>query len=187
MAATRKPGDGEVPPPCPRADPARVKLLILDVDGVLTDGSILLDGEGGEIKRFNIRDGAGIRAWVKLGFGAAIITGRGGSAVRRRAEELGISPVVEGASDKAAALASVLQRVGVSADEAAYLGDDWPDLAAMRRVGYPMAVGDADPRVRKIAAFVTERPGGRGAAREAVEHLLSRRGLLEQAVALYDH
>jgi 3-deoxy-D-manno-octulosonate 8-phosphate phosphatase (KDO 8-P phosphatase) len=163
-----------------------VELLILDVDGVLTDGSILIDDDGRETKRFNIRDGVALRAWTRLGFKVAVITGRGGAALRHRMAELGIAEVVQGSQDKGAALVELAGRLGVALDRAACLGDDWPDLPVMRRVGYPMAVGDADSRVRAAAAFVTSRAGGRGAVREAVEHLLAARGLLERAVSYYD-
>lgn len=165
---------------------ANVALLALDVDGVLTDGSILIDDLGHETKRFNVRDGFGMKLWQRMGFGLAIITGRTGRVVQHRMAELGVEHVFQGASDKPAALEQVLRRTGITADRVAYLGDDWPDLAVLRRVGYPMAVGDAVPEVRRAAAFVTERPGGRGAVREAVEHLLESKGLLERALRLYD-
>lgn len=167
------------------ADPAKVELLVLDVDGVLTDGSILLDDDGRETKRFNIRDGLGLRVWMRLGFKAAVITGRTGGAVKHRMAELGIEDVVQGSQRKGEALAGLAVRTGVGLDRIACIGDDWPDLAVMRRVGYPMAVADADPRVRAAAVYVTKSPGGRGAVREAVEHLLDAKGLMDRALALY--
>jgi len=167
------------------ADPAAVELLALDVDGVLTDGSILMDDSGREIKRFNIRDGLGMRVWAKLGFKLAVITGRSGGAVQHRLAELGVGEVVQGCRDKCEALARLSQRTGVAPERIAFLGDDWPDLGIMARVGYPMAVADAEEHVRAAAAFVTTRPGGRGAVREAVEHLLAAKGLLDRAVDLY--
>lgn len=163
-----------------------VRVLVLDVDGVLTDGSIVLDDHGTEHKRFHVRDGFGIKLWQRLGFVAAIITGRSGSALTHRAAELGIAHVVQGSADKAAALGAMLEGLGMGVHEAAYLGDDWPDLAPMRMVGYPMAVADADERVRSRARYVTRASGGHGAAREAIEHLLASKGLLERAAAQYD-
>ncbi len=174
------------PPPTPRAEAKDVELLVLDVDGVMTDGSICYDDNGVETKRFNIRDGLGLRVWMRLGFKAAIITGRGGEAVRKRAAELGLDEVIERSSDKLGDLAALAERTGVEPERMAFLGDDWPDLAPMRRVGYPMAVADAEPLVKEVASFVTPRAGGHGAVRDATEHLLSARGLMEQAVSLYD-
>lgn len=175
-------------PPSPLPNPAHIALLVLDVDGVLTDGSIYVEDRGNETKRFNVRDGFGITLWQRIDAGrrVAIITGRQGSAIEHRARELGIDPVIQGAKDKSVSLDEVLARTGIPAERTAFVGDDWPDIPAMRRVGYPVAVADADPRVKQIARYVTTLPGGRGAVREAVEHLLSVQGLMERAVRLYD-
>lgn len=167
----------------PRPKP---RLLVLDVDGVLTDGSLTYDSEGRELKTFSVRDGFGLRLWREAGGEVAIITGRGGPATRTRLAELGIARVIEGAKDKRPALDQVLADTGIAAEHTAYMGDDWPDLAPMRCVGYPIAPADAEPRVRDVAAFVTKAPGGRGAVREAVEHLLTRAGLIGSAAARYD-
>jgi 3-deoxy-D-manno-octulosonate 8-phosphate phosphatase (KDO 8-P phosphatase) len=168
------------------ADPSPILLLGLDVDGVLTDGSIQIDDLGHETKRFNVRDGFALKLWQKLGFHTAIITGRSGKAVEHRARELGILHVAQGVGDKAAAMDDLLGQLSLTRAQAAYLGDDWPDLKVMRRVGYAMAPSDADPRVLDMAAFVTRRPGGHGAVREAVEHLVRAKGLMEQALRMYD-
>lgn len=165
---------------------SQVTLLVMDADGVLTDGSILLDEEGREVKRFGVRDGFGIKLWQRMGFAAAIITSRSGRALEHRARELGIDLLIQGAADKSSALAELARRSGTDPERMAYLADDWPDLPALRRVGYPMAVADAEPAVRALAAFVTPRPGGRGAVRDAVEHLLASRGMLDRARGLYD-
>lgn len=175
-----------MPPTSPTRSPEHVRLLVMDVDGVLTDGSILLDAEGREVKRFHVRDGLGIALWRRMGFEAAVVTGRGGAALEHRLAELGIAVGVQRAGDKGAAIDEVSARSGVPPEQMAYLGDDLPDLPAMRRVAYPMAVADADARVIAAAAHVTRAPGGRGAVREAVEHLLGARGLLERAAGLYD-
>lgn len=165
---------------------SEITMLVLDADGVLTDGSILLDDDGREVKRFSVRDGFGVKLWQRMGFAAAIITSRSGRALEHRARELGIELVIQGAADKAAALAELARRSGTEPAQMAYLADDWPDLPALRLVGYPMAVADAEPAVRAIAAHVTARPGGRGAVRDAVEHLLGARGMLDRARGLYD-
>ncbi len=151
----------------------------------MTDGSINLDDNGVETKRFNVRDGAGLRLWARLGYQVAIITGRGGGALRHRARELGIANVVQDASDKAAAFETLLRTLSLPAAQAAILADDLPDLPVMRRAGYPMAVADAAPEVIEAAAYVTNRPGGSGAVREAIEHLLRARQRWEEAAGLF--
>jgi 3-deoxy-D-manno-octulosonate 8-phosphate phosphatase (KDO 8-P phosphatase) len=163
-----------------------IRLLVLDVDGVLTDGGIMLADDGQEIKRFCAADGVGLRAWARVGLRSAIITGRRGDALMHRLSDLGVSEVIQGSSDKGASLALLEQRTGVPRGEMAYVGDDWPDLPIMRAVGYAIAPANADARVKAVARHVTPRAGGQGAVRDAVEHLLSGLGLLERAVALYD-
>jgi 3-deoxy-D-manno-octulosonate 8-phosphate phosphatase (KDO 8-P phosphatase) len=169
----------------PHAKPSDIDLLALDVDGVLTDGSIYLSDRREEIKCFNIRDGFGIRLWQRMGLKVAVVTGRIGHAVRHRCAELGITELVQGAKDKGGALAELVERAGVPAERIAFVGDDWPDLSIMRRVGYPIAVANADTEVLKIAAMVTKRSGGDGAVREAIEHMLAARGWMQRAVELY--
>lgn len=158
---------------------------MLDVDGVLTDGSIMLDDHGVETKRFSVRDGQGIATWLRLGLEIAIITKRSGAALQHRCRELGITRIIQGSKDKLAALEQVIAETGISAAEIAYIGDDWPDLAPMSRVAFPVAPADADERVRAIARLITTRPGGRGAVREAIEHILTVRGLMAAALAPY--
>jgi 3-deoxy-D-manno-octulosonate 8-phosphate phosphatase (KDO 8-P phosphatase) len=164
---------------------AAISLLVLDVDGVMTDGSIFLDDNGNETKRYHVRDGFGIKLWQKLGFEIAIITGRSGRSIEHRAHELKIEHVIQGSKDKGVDLAALAARLNRGLDRVAYLGDDWPDLPAMARAQYPMAVADAHDEVRRIARFITTKPGGHGAVREAVEHLLDRMNLLEKARSLY--
>jgi 3-deoxy-D-manno-octulosonate 8-phosphate phosphatase (KDO 8-P phosphatase) len=171
--------------PTPPPTPDLITLLALDVDGVLTDGSIFVDDHGHETKRFNVRDGFGLRLWQKMGFTVAIVTGRTGRAVQHRMADLGISAVIQGSENKSEALDDLVAQTCTPARQIAFLGDDWPDLPILTRVGYPMAVADADPRVAAVASYVTTRPGGHGAAREAVEHLLAQKGLLDKALALY--
>lgn len=163
------------------SDAERIQLLCLDVDGVLTDGGLYIDDHGVETKRFHVRDGAGLRMWMRVGGHVALITGRRGMAVRHRADELGIRHVLQGSIDKLADFRSLLDHLGLKASQAAMVGDDLPDLPIMRMCGYPIAVSDADPEVRATARFVTVRPGGQGAVREAIEHLLLARKLLDEA------
>ncbi|MBL9147699.1 MAG: HAD-IIIA family hydrolase [Phycisphaerae bacterium] len=175
-----------------RIDPAhggaasRVRLLVLDVDGVLTDGGIALSDRGEETKRFHVRDGCGLRMWQALGLHVAIITGRSGMSLRHRVEELGIRHVINGSKRKGYDLRTLCERLGLEPSQSAMLGDDLPDLPALRACGYPMAVRDAAAEVRAIARFETTHPGGHGAVRDAIEHLLHAQGRWADAVALYD-
>src|SRR5580765_7083216 len=143
-----------------------IELIVLDVDGVLTDGQIILAGPDLEVKAFHVRDGSGLALWRNAGKRTAIISGRDSPAVARRAAELKIGVVLQGVSDKAAALQSVLATTGLKAEQAAAIGDDVPDLPMLRAVGLAIAVADACPEVRDMAHFVTQMPGGRGAVRE---------------------
>jgi len=167
------------------SDPSSVRLLCLDVDGVLTDGGILIDDRGHETKRFHVHDGAGLRMWRSLGLEVAVITGRRGMALRHRLEELGIRIVVSGAGDKVAAFEQIARELGVHASQAAMIGDDLPDLPLLRVCGYPVAVPDAVEEVKAVARYVTTRPGGGGAVRDAIEHLLHAMGRWDEAVARF--
>jgi 3-deoxy-D-manno-octulosonate 8-phosphate phosphatase (KDO 8-P phosphatase) len=162
-----------------------IELLILDVDGVLTDGSIQIDDHGVETKRFCSADGLGIRLWMSSGAEVAILTGREGNAVRHRAEELGIRYVVQGRMDKRRALGELLDEMDLRASQAAMVGDDLPDLPVMKLVGYPIAVANAVREVQNEATFVTVRRGGEGAVREAVEHLLKAQGRWESTISTF--
>jgi 3-deoxy-D-manno-octulosonate 8-phosphate phosphatase (KDO 8-P phosphatase) len=164
----------------------RIRLLVLDVDGVLSSGLIHLDARGVESKAFHTHDGAGIAIWRRLGHEVAIITGRSSMTVQHRAEELGIRHVFQGVRDKMRTLGTLLNELGLAASEAAVMGDDLPDLPMLRLAGYPIAVADAAREVREMAVFVTERPGGRGAVREAIEHLLKAQERWDEALALFD-
>jgi 3-deoxy-D-manno-octulosonate 8-phosphate phosphatase (KDO 8-P phosphatase) len=176
---------GILPSPFMATHPTqRIKLLCLDVDGVMTDGGIRIDDHGIETKRFHVRDGTGIRMWLALGNHIAIITGRSGQAVRHRARELGIEHVVQGSGDKQTAFHDLLEKLGLAASQAAMLGDDLPDIPVMLLSGYPMAVADAAGEVRELAAFVTGQPGGHGAVREAIEHILRMRDEWDEAMAV---
>jgi 3-deoxy-D-manno-octulosonate 8-phosphate phosphatase (KDO 8-P phosphatase) len=155
---------------------SRVKLLILDVDGVLTDGSIILDNDGNEFKSFNVRDGHGIKMLIRAGIKVAIITGRHSKVVDRRARELGIAEVFQRCHIKTVAYEHLLEKFGVSDVEVAYVGDDIVDLSILRRVGLPVAVADAADEAKTAAGFVTANRGGRGAVREVCDLILKAQG-----------
>lgn len=154
---------------------AGVRLAVFDIDGVFTDGRIWMGSDGVEYKAFSVRDGVGIKQLLAAGIEVAIISGRASTAVDRRMAELGVRRVVQGCDNKAGALADILRDTGVDASQAAYLGDDTPDLPAMRLVGLPGAVADAHPDVRAAVTWVSTQPGGFGAVREFCEMLLGAR------------
>jgi len=151
----------------------RIRLLVLDVDGVLTDGRLYISGSGEEFKAFHVRDGAGIVAVQKAGIVVAIISGRSSEAVRRRAEELGIAHLRQGVGDKAAALEALRLEIGAAVEEVACIGDDSPDLPMLRKAALAIAVADAHPSAKAAAHWITAAAGGRGAVREACDLLLS--------------
>lgn len=159
-----------------------IKLLILDVDGTLTDGGIYYDDTGNELKKFTVRDGAGIVALRRAGVQVMICTGRECAAVRRRAEDLHIDYVFQNVSNKAAFLREFLDQHGISRQEAAYCGDDWNDLAAMALCGFVACPADAAQAVKDRADYICPQRGGEGAVRGAAEEILRREGRLEAAV-----
>jgi 3-deoxy-D-manno-octulosonate 8-phosphate phosphatase (KDO 8-P phosphatase) len=162
-----------------------LRLLALDVDGVLTDGRIVYGNDGEELKAFNIRDGLGIKLAQRGGLQVAIITGRDSAIVSRRAAELGIEIVVQGREDKLVALRELCDELGIPLVACAYMGDDLPDLAAIRAAGMGLTVSDAAAAVLDAADWVSARPGGAGAVREACEMILAARGDLERVLADY--
>lgn len=157
----------------PTARLAAVQLLVMDVDGVLTDGGIYYTERGDEVKRFDVRDGQGLVLLRQAGVLTAVITRRRSEIVERRADELGIVEVHQGATDKRAVLEAVLARRGLSASDAVYVGDDIGDLPAMQLVGFPVAVADAVPPVKRAAAYITTSPPGHGAIRELCDLILA--------------
>lgn len=156
--------------------PADVSLVVLDVDGVLTDGRLWFGPDGEALKAFNVRDGHGIKLLIAAGIGVAVISGRRSAAVTARMRELGVSDVAQGVGDKARALAELLKRNAIDARKVACLVDDTPDLGLMAAVGLPAAVADAHPEVLAAAKHVTRARGGAGAVREFCDFLLAARG-----------
>lgn len=160
-------------------------VLLLDVDGVLTDGRLYFGGAGEPLRAFDIQDGFAIRWYQQLGGVVGIVTGKESQAVRARAAELDIRHVVQGSRDKHADATRICETAGASLASAAAMGDDLPDLPMLLHCGYPLAPANAVPEVRAAARYVTGRPGGRGAVREAIEHLLRRAGMWERVVAAF--
>lgn len=162
-----------------------IRLLALDVDGVLTDGSIVYSDRGEEIKRFHVRDGFAVHSWRRLGRPVAAISGRASRTTAIRCRELGIHPVVQSAPRKGPAFREVLRATGHSAAECCFVGDDLPDLPLILAAGLGVAVADADPAVLRLAPWTTESAGGRGAVREIVEQILAAQGLWQEVVDHY--
>lgn len=157
----------------------RIRLVIFDVDGTLTDGSIIL-GEREELKRFDIKDGLGIKLLMRAGIEVAFVTGRRSGAVERRARELRVNRLYQDEARKGDRAAALLEELGLKKEEAAAMGDDLPDLAVFERVGVRLAVADAAAEVIAEADWVSSKPGGRGAAREAAELILKAQGRWER-------
>ena len=154
---------------------ARIRLLVLDVDGVLTDGGLYYGPSGEEIKRFDVQDGLAIVAARRAGLSVAVISGRASAAVTRRMAELGIVEVHQGVADKAEVLAAMTARLGLDVGDVGVMGDDLGDLALMRRAGLALAPANAAREVRSVAHWVSRNRGGGGAVREAIELLLKAR------------
>jgi 3-deoxy-D-manno-octulosonate 8-phosphate phosphatase (KDO 8-P phosphatase) len=154
---------------------AGIRLAVFDIDGVFTDGRIWIGTDGVEYKAFSVRDGVGVKALLAAGIEVAIISGRASAAVDTRMAELGVRRVVQGCNDKARALEGLLRETKLAPGQVAYLGDDTPDLPAMRLVALPCAVADAHEDALSAALWVSTRPGGQGAVREFCEFLLEAR------------
>ena len=162
-----------------------IKMLILDVDGVLTDGSIILDNDGNEYKAFHVRDGHGIKMLIHAGVHVAIITGRHSKVVERRAHELGITEVFQKCHDKRIAYKKLAEQYSLEDREVAYIGDDIVDAPIMRMVGLPVAVADATEDTKGYALLVTKSRGGRGAVREITDFILKAKGTWQRIIDGY--
>jgi 3-deoxy-D-manno-octulosonate 8-phosphate phosphatase (KDO 8-P phosphatase) len=163
-----------------------VRLLMLDVDGVLTDGSILIDDEGRESKRFHVRDGHGLKMLMKLGIDVVIATGRVSRALVHRALDLGVREVYQGVRDKRGLMETIGAQKGLSIREMAFMGDDIVDVAALRQAGFAATVADAEDAVKAHVHFVTRRAGGRGAVREICDLLIQAQGRWPEVEAEYE-
>ncbi len=151
----------------------KIKLLICDIDGVFSDGSIYLGNEGEELKAFNTKDGYGIKALMQRGVEVAVITGRQSAIVEKRMTSLGVKYIYQGMETKAVGLAELTKDLGLTLQEIAFIGDDYPDIPAMQQVGLAVAVADAHPFVKQIAHYVTSTRGGKGAVRELTDLLIA--------------
>ncbi len=159
-----------------------IKLLVLDVDGVLTDGTINIGNDGEIFKSFNVRDGLGIKLLQDAGIQVAICTGRTSQIVAKRAEELGITQVMQGQKDKREGLSDICSALGITLQETAYMGDDIPDLCLFDFVGLSAAPADANPLAVEEAKWVSSRKGGKGAVRELAEYILKAQGKFKETV-----
>jgi YrbI family 3-deoxy-D-manno-octulosonate 8-phosphate phosphatase len=162
-----------------------IELILSDVDGVLTDGRVVLDNQGIETKQFCIHDGLAVRLWQKAGYSFGLISLRSSQIVKMRADELGIEIIRQGTSDKLAALQQILEELGLHAQQTCYLGDDLPDLAVVRTVGLGVAVADACAELRQTADYVTSAAGGSGAVRETVEMILKAQRRWDDVIQEY--
>lgn len=162
-----------------------IKLVIFDVDGVLTDGGLILGESGNEYKIFHVRDGQGLVMLKDTGVKIAVITARSSGIVAERMASLGIEYVFQGQSDKGKAVSELMAKTGVSKEQTAYVGDDFIDLPAMRQVGLSIAVADAHPLVKEHAHWTTTNRGGRSAAREVCELIMQAQGTLQAALQYY--
>ncbi len=164
---------------------AKIKLLLLDVDGVLTDGRIIYDGQGHELKAFDVKDGHGLKMIQRAGIQVGIITGRSSEVVRRRATELGIEILYQGALRKLDPYREILEQYDLCDEQVAYVGDDIVDLPILQRVGFSATVADAVPDVLSRVDFVASRVGGRGAVREICDLLLRASGSWDELTSRY--
>jgi 3-deoxy-D-manno-octulosonate 8-phosphate phosphatase (KDO 8-P phosphatase) len=168
-----------------KTDFAAIKLLALDVDGVLTDGALILHDDGTESKAFNCLDGHGLRMWRRAGLKVAFLSGRPSPPTDRRAEQLGIDYCYTDCYDKLPKLEEILKTENLAAENIAFVGDDLPDLPVITTVGFGVAVANAPDEVKSHADYVTERPGGSGAVREVIEHILKATGAWQKLLQKY--
>ncbi len=162
-----------------------IKLLVMDVDGVLTDGRLYYTERGEEIKVFNVRDGLGIKLLQQTDIKTAVISGRNSKPLYRRLTELGIDEVYLGYNEKLPLLEDLIKKHLLKCEDVAFIGDDYVDIPVMKKVGFPIAVRDAPKKVRDVCLYVTKARGGYGAVREAIEYLLDLRGDLENLLKTY--
>jgi YrbI family 3-deoxy-D-manno-octulosonate 8-phosphate phosphatase len=162
-----------------------IRLILSDVDGVLTDGGIVFDNQGIEAKRFHVRDGMGIRLWQKAGHRFGLITHRSSNIVKMRMAELGIEMIRQGIDDKLVAMRGILGELRLPPSQVCYIGDDLPDLPVVRSVGLGVAVADACQELRQASHYVASLPGGCGAVREIIEMILKAQSRWEDLIQAY--
>jgi len=162
-----------------------IKMILMDVDGVLTDGSITIGDSTEESKTFNIKDGMGIVLAQKAGIKIAFLSGRYSKALAQRAKEVGVTEVHHNAVDKLTAFTGILKEFGFKKEDVAYIGDDINDIPVLKQVGFPCAVNDAVDDVKAVAKFISKSVGGKGAVREIIEKILRSEGRYEKAVKAF--
>ncbi|MBN1806311.1 MAG: HAD hydrolase family protein [Sedimentisphaerales bacterium] len=164
---------------------ADIEMLVMDVDGVLTDGTLIINGDGTESKSFNSLDGHGIRMWRRIGLKVALISGRASEPTKLRAGQLGIEYVFQDCHNKLPVFEKLLEQVGLSPDKVAYIGDDLTDIPVIRYAGFGITVANAVHEVKKYADYVTKRSGGCGAVREVIEYILKKSNRWQQLMTRY--
>ena len=164
---------------------SEIKMLITDVDGVLTDGTIIISADGTESKKFNLLDGHGIKMWHRAGLATAFISGRDTPATSIRAEQLNINYVFQGCKKKLPAFEELLEKAGLSEDQVAYIGDDLMDLPLVKRAGLGVAVAGSASELKEVADYVTTAQGGSGAVREVIEYILKDTGKWQELMQRY--
>jgi 3-deoxy-D-manno-octulosonate 8-phosphate phosphatase (KDO 8-P phosphatase) len=164
---------------------ADIEMLVMDVDGVLTDGTLIINGDGTESKSFNSMDGHGIRMWQRAGLKVALISGRASEPTTLRAEQLQIEYVFQDCHHKLPVFKELLEQIGLSLDKVAYIGDDLTDLPVITYAGFGVTVANAVDEVKQYADYVTTRPGGSGAVREVIEYILKNSGIWRQLLTRY--
>jgi len=164
----------------------KIKILLLDVDGVLTDGRIIYNSKGEDSKFFDVHDGLGVYLLKKCGIPTILITAKGSRTIKPRARDMRVEEVYADIHPKSAALEKILKKYKLDPSEVCFVGDDLVDISVMKRVGFPIAVFNACPEVKQKASYITLRQGGRGAVREVAELILKAKGLWPQALADYD-
>jgi len=169
----------------PKANLENIKLLILDVDGVLTDGTVAINNDGSDTKFFNSIDGHGIRLWRRVGLKVAFLSGRTSEATACRAKELGVDYIFQDCHNKLAVIERLVGQLGLSVQELACIGDDLPDLPLISYVGFGVAVANAVDEVKQHADYVTTRRGGSGAVREVIEYILKDTGKWQELMKRY--
>jgi 3-deoxy-D-manno-octulosonate 8-phosphate phosphatase (KDO 8-P phosphatase) len=162
-----------------------IEMLAMDVDGVLTDGTLVIHADGSESKCFNSLDGHGIRMWKRAGLDVALISGRASEPTKRRAEQLQIKHVFQDCHFKLPVFERFLEQIGLPPEKVAYIGDDLTDLPVIRYAGFGIAVANAAAEVKRYADYVTVRPGGAGAVREVIEHILKESGRWQELMRRY--
>jgi len=169
-----------------RALAKNIKVLLLDVDGVLTDGRIIYDSKGRDSKFFDVHDGLGVYLLHKAGIPTILVTAKGSRTLAPRARDMRVKEVYADISPKASVLGKIMRKYKAEKNEICFVGDDLVDLSLMKRVGFPVAVFNAAPEIKKVASYITLRTGGRGAVREVAELILKAQGKWEEAVGAYD-